>query len=284
MTRSSSRADDRHDEAGAEPPFALRRHAPPAELAGAVLALTTYSERGTGSEMRETVPLRIPLIVSLGTPFAIAFGRDPAAPDRQPSFSAGLWPGPVHIRSDGGAECVQADLHPLAAFRLYGGATSALAGAMVPVEDLFGRAGRALVEACGNAPEAARAEILARFIADRLGPPPSATTRYAWDRLSRSGGRVRIDRIATDLGVSRTLLSSRVRAELGVAPKTLARMLRYGHACRLALAGAPWADVAATAGYADQAHLVREFAELAGEPPTQWARRVAAGPWLADAG
>lgn len=33
--------------------------------------------------------------------------------------------------------------------------------------------------------------------------------------------------------------------------------------------------IAAESGYADQAHLAREFAALAGEPPTAWARRIA---------
>ncbi len=33
--------------------------------------------------------------------------------------------------------------------------------------------------------------------------------------------------------------------------------------------------IAAESGYADQAHLARESATLAGEPPTAWARRMA---------
>ena len=53
-------------------------------------------------------------------------------------------------------------------------------------------------------------------------------------------------------------------------------MIRFHQACRLArrdLAG--WAGIAAESGYADQAHLAREFADLAGESPTAWARRQA---------
>ena len=36
-----------------------------------------------------------------------------------------------------------------------------------------------------------------------------------------------------------------------------------------------WARIAAESGYADQAHLAREFSALAGETPTAWARRLA---------
>jgi AraC-like DNA-binding protein len=41
---------------------------------------------------------------------------------------------------------------------------------------------------------------------------------------------------------------------------------------RRAAAGAPLglADLAADAGYADQAHLTREFSSLAGLSPTRW--------------
>jgi len=54
-------------------------------------------------------------------------------------------------------------------------------------------------------------------------------------------------------------------------------MIRFHHACRLAQAGATrdWAATAAESGYADQSHLNREFAALAGESPTAWARRMA---------
>jgi AraC-like DNA-binding protein len=54
-------------------------------------------------------------------------------------------------------------------------------------------------------------------------------------------------------------------------------MLRFQEACRLARtqASGGWAGIAAESGYADQAHLAREFSDLAGESPTAWARRVA---------
>jgi AraC-like DNA-binding protein len=54
-------------------------------------------------------------------------------------------------------------------------------------------------------------------------------------------------------------------------------MMRFHQACRLARSGTEtgWAGIAAESGYADQAHLVREFSALAGETPTAWARRLA---------
>ncbi len=52
----------------------------------------------------------------------------------------------------------------------------------------------------------------------------------------------------------------------GTGPKTLARILRLQTAVALARAGRPFADVAVTAGYADQAHLSRDVKALAGVP------------------
>ena len=55
-------------------------------------------------------------------------------------------------------------------------------------------------------------------------------------------------------------------------PKVVGRVLRFDRARRLL--GRParpgLAAVAATCGYYDQAHLTREFRELAGMSPTAW--------------
>ncbi|MFD8985382.1 helix-turn-helix domain-containing protein, partial [Streptomyces sp. NPDC059564] len=47
-------------------------------------------------------------------------------------------------------------------------------------------------------------------------------------------------------------------------PRTLGRVLRLQRALALARRGLPQAEVAHTAGYADQAHLAREVRALAG--------------------
>ena len=55
--------------------------------------------------------------------------------------------------------------------------------------------------------------------------------------------------------------------DLGAPPKVAARLVRFATVCRR-LGSAPLARLAADAGFADQAHLSREFAALAGAPPT----------------
>src|SRR5215207_7017944 len=125
-------------EPGAPISFELMRRSPSQRTTGLICGITGYRETARGRfRLREASPLRVPLIISLGTPFLIALGREPELADRQPSFAAGLSVGPVHIWSDGGAECVQVDFTPLGAYRFFGGALVDLAERMVDIGDVL---------------------------------------------------------------------------------------------------------------------------------------------------
>jgi len=95
---------------------------------------------------------------------------------------------------------------------------------------------------------------------------------YAWDRLEETGGTLRIGELAREVGWSRRHLAELFRVETGVAPKAAARLIRFERACdRLRGPGRPTlAAVAADAGYVDQAHLSRDFRDLAGMTATGW--------------
>jgi AraC-like DNA-binding protein len=93
-----------------------------------------------------------------------------------------------------------------------------------------------------------------------------AVTRSVVGLLSQ--GRAVAD-IALAVGLSERQLHRRCRDAFGYGPKTLARVLRMRQALRMAGDGAPLAEVAFGAGYADQAHLSREFRALAGVPATE---------------
>jgi len=259
--------------------FELARRAPSQRTAGLISAMTGYRETARGRfSQRETASLVVPLIISFGTPFLIALGREPDVADRQPSFAAGLYAGPVLIKSDGGAECVQVDFTPLGAYRFFGGAVVDLAARMVDISDVLGREGRQLRERLGaTLLWQNRFDLVEDFVAGRASHRPSPEIEFAYRRLARSAGGARITALAKEIGWSRKHLVNRFRAELGLAPKPVARIMRFHQACRLAHAGEArgWAGVAAESGYADQAHLAREFSTLAGETPTAWARRLA---------
>ncbi|WP_055547912.1 helix-turn-helix domain-containing protein [Streptomyces sp. NBRC 110028] len=80
-----------------------------------------------------------------------------------------------------------------------------------------------------------------------------------------SGGRS-VAEVARVVGLGARQLHRRSLAAFGYGPKTLGRVLRLNRALELARGGMPFAEVAAVAGYADQAHLAREVRGLAGVP------------------
>jgi transcriptional regulator GlxA family with amidase domain len=75
--------------------------------------------------------------------------------------------------------------------------------------------------------------------------------------------------VAAGFGVDRRVLAAVFRREVGFGPKRYARLARFERALRelRAPCAPPLATVAARHGYADQAHLTREFGDLAGLPP-----------------
>jgi transcriptional regulator GlxA family with amidase domain len=81
-------------------------------------------------------------------------------------------------------------------------------------------------------------------------------------------GRVNIAAVAAALGVSERQLRRRCEEAVGYGPKMLDRVLRLQRFRSLArLTAAPLVELAATAGYADQAHLSREHRQFAGRTP-----------------
>ena len=80
----------------------------------------------------------------------------------------------------------------------------------------------------------------------------------------RAGAGERVATIATAVGLSARQLQRRSREAFGYGPQLLTRILRLGEALALARRGVPLAAVAATCGYADQAHLADDVRSLAG--------------------
>lgn len=95
----------------------------------------------------------------------------------------------------------------------------------------------------------------------------SRGVQRAWALLRATGGRIRIDALADALGCSRRHLVNRFADDVGVSPKAAARLVRF-EAARARLGSVPLARLAAEHGFADQAHLAREFRALGGSPPS----------------
>jgi AraC-like DNA-binding protein len=266
---------DQHDHMpgpGAPPAFEMVERKPPAALAGLVSRITGYRETLPGHFRQvEAASLDVPLVVSFGEPFAIGLGRTPNGGDRHGSFAAGLFAGPVTIDSFGASHCVQVNFTPSGARRFFRLPMSELTNRMVALDDALGVEAEALRDALGDtASWGKRLDITEAFVTRRLaaGAAPCPEVAWAFGRIAASGGRAKVSSIAENIGWSRKHLARRFADEVGLGPKTVARIVRLNRAISAAKGGGvSWAGIAADCGYADQAHLVREFRELAGNSP-----------------
>ena len=243
----------------------LVRGRPHPELTGLVGRYADFSQRAPGPvESREAAGAKVVVVVDFDAGWTVEG-------ERFRSFAGGLSPRPARVRHEGSAAGVQIDLEPLASRALLGVPAGELANRVVGLDALLGARAQELAERLHGAAGAGERfaildEVLRRELAGaREGCRPD--TLRAWTLLERSGGRMRVAELAAELGCSRRHLVNRFAADVGAPPKLAARLIRFERA-RRRLGSAPLARVAAECGYADQAHLAREFKALAGVPPT----------------
>lgn len=96
-------------------------------------------------------------------------------------------------------------------------------------------------------------------------------------RIEAANGAEAIGALAAGLPVGERQLQRRFRRATGISPKQFSRIRRFRACARNLIATNPeqWGRVAIAHGYADQAHLNREFARLSGRSPTQLERYIA---------
>ncbi len=177
----------------------------------------------------------------------------------------------VRLRLGPRVDLLGVRFHPAGAARVFGPHVDLFSESLVPLDSLH----PSLARACGAALEARSAAAAAsRVEAALVDVLPAATAldlaaHHAVTRLVQSAGRVRIAEVAAELGMTGRHLRRLFRPRVGLGPKELARVLRFQsvfqaveHSPRAA-----WSRIALAAGYADQAHLIRDFADLAGSTP-----------------
>ncbi len=120
---------------------------------------------------------------------------------------------------------------------------------------------------------AREAESLARAVAAKLRPE-RINIRAQWltSALLHGGGSV--DQAARTTGFSARQLQRISQQDMGLPPKLLGRILRLQQSFPTVLGGQnSHALTAVEHGYADQAHMIREFTILTGYAPGFWRER-----------
>ncbi|MDO3704753.1 helix-turn-helix domain-containing protein [Micromonospora sp. C28SCA-DRY-2] len=190
---------------------------------------------------REVAGAFVVVILGWGAPLDVVDPRDPArGAHRVDSFVAGTFDGPCTTRLVGVGEGVELLLAPLAARRILGLPLAELTNRAVGVAALPGGwLDRLRVRLATAADWPARFALLDAAVTARLAAtePVDARLAWAWQRLAGSGGRVAVGALASELGWSRRHLAARFRDEIGLPPKTTARLLRFQRAYATLAAG-----------------------------------------------
>lgn len=176
---------------------------------------------------------------------------------------------PLFVAPTGRVRLIGVRFHPGGAFPLLRAPMNQLTDTLVELDSLDRDLGRELksrlspdVALRRNIDEVERCLIAKARSADDSWLPALANS------IVISKGSQSIDQLAAHAGVSGRQLQRRFLREVGIGPKMLSRILRFQEVFRAIEGGsAGWAEVAAECGYYDQAHLIRDCQEFAGQTP-----------------
>jgi len=138
----------------------------------------------------------------------------------------------------------------------------------ISVETVFGTQGKLLMaRLSGQASCHGALNTIAAFLAE------ASIGRNCRASLPLDGCN-RVEQLAAQTGLPRRTLHSRLSREVGLSPKRILRIQRLYRALKLVQdRSSAWTQIAARSGFADQAHMIREFVDLLGEAPTAWRQR-----------
>ena len=196
-----------------------------------------------------------------------------AGPDRDPQVE--IFPA--------GATIIGFRFRPAAAAAWLGAPANEIVGQRLALDDLWGAKATRLAGSVGGRPDLAALVACLESILARCAPARAATDRpmHAAHALIEAGppaGVPLVPWLGRALAMSERTLRRRFDESFGYGPKTLDRILRYQRFLRLSRGSkeGSTAMLAAEAGYADQAHLVRESRRLSGNTPYELGRIVGA--------
>jgi AraC-like DNA-binding protein len=250
---------------------------PAAAVAPLVEQYVGYRMVGFPAGLHRGLPSRnLTFIVSIGPAIDVVAQCNPwQAPDRYRCVVGGLQASPAMIAHDGFQEGVAIELTPVGCRALLGLPARELWNTSAELDAVTGSVGNELWERLQLAQTwddrfATCDQVLSRLARDDV--TVAAELRHSWDLLVASDGLVTVADIATTVGWSRQHLARRFRDEFGLSPKLAGRLVRFERAHQMLQATPSFvsiAQVAASCGYYDQAHLTRDFVELAGCPPSR---------------
>ena len=261
-----------------------------AMLGGLVASATGYAPGPVAPEANPQRPLHrglpspyLTLIFSLAAP--VVSGATPAAargPDASTTsiMLGGLHTRPAFVVDDPQQSGIQLALHPLAARQLLGVPAAELRALVTDGVDVLGEDAERLRQRLLDRSWPERFALVAADLQVRRARTRTERVRPelvgAWAWLAANRGQGTMTELSRHVALSPRQLRALFAAEVGVGPKAVARLLRFerviqaiGHGVRSGRV-VELTTLAYACGYADLAHLDRDFAALVGLSPSEW--------------
>jgi AraC-like DNA-binding protein len=219
------------------------------------------------------------LVVHRERPF-IRYTADGPSERQASTLFVGPMRAPVVLMPDTAAEVAAVRFQPNGAFALLGVPQHRLQDAIVDATALeipwLRQTVRVAQEAGSLEAAIARLEagLLARVNRARVRTDGRIDAILA--AIDGANGACRIDAIGGVSGTGRRHIERLFREQVGLTPKTYARVVRFTAAAARVTddPSARLADVSSDGGYFDQSHMVREFLSFAGRTPEQFRVRL----------
>jgi len=221
----------------------------------------------------------IELMINLGPPQrVIAYGDREVDEPFTDAWIAGIQYERLVHASPRGADHIAIRFRPGGAHAFFDVPMDELAGRVVDLGAILGRSAHQLRDrlVVARSDEARCAALERWLLSRRLSVHPYfATVRLALDLLRAGPLGVSVGEACERLGLSNRHLVKQFRTTVGLPPKSVARIERLQgviRACR-GRQDVDWPRLAASYGYADQSHLIREFRRLSGTTPNAFLER-----------
>jgi AraC-like DNA-binding protein len=232
------------------------------------------SETGAARCRRREIPgPHVILVFEFGPPLRISqCGAEDCTLRHRGGFVAGLYDSFVTTEHDGCKASIQVTLTPRGARTLLAPPLSEISRAVVELSDLLPNARGLSDRLASTTSWVERFRAVERVLLERLLLATSLRSDIVWsvEQIEASGGLRKVGDLANTLRMSRRHFNVLFRDHVGMPPKVFSNLVRFDR-LNLRILGRParsWADLALEAGFADQAHMVREVKRFSGMSPT----------------
>jgi AraC-like DNA-binding protein len=229
----------------------------------------------TGNDIstQKIVPDGFPeLIFHFGQPYQI---KNAAGNFERQSIclAAGQLVNPIWIRAEGVSGIAAVKFHPCAFWQLFGTNMHALTNESANGVDVLGNSITELSQkVCESKTNRERVLWIENFLLKQLAKKRAEDfVTHVANEIAAYKGEVSVNAIAKKHRVSERQLQRRFNEVVGVSPKRFAKIMRYKNVCSLlADPSLTLSDAVYLAGYFDQSHFNKDFAEFTGENPNQF--------------